>query len=268
MDDFTHRTLGSTGLVVGRLGLAASYGAPSEAFEEAFEKGCNYFYVGSGRHRAGMNRAIRNICNKGHRDRLVVAIQTYARNGILTESVLRRTLKKLNLDYADILILGWHNKVPWPKLMERALYFKEKGLVRFLGMSGHNRKLFPQLAALDQFDLFHIRYNAAHRGAETETFPYFTDDNKPGIVSYTATRWGHLLKEKKMPPDESVPLSTDCYRFVMSHPAVDICMCGPKDIGQMQAALPALSLGPMTDEELSRMKKIGDHIHRTSKGFF
>ena len=47
-------TLGRTGLNVGRLGVAASYGAPAEAFEEAFERGCNYFYIGSGRHRGNI----------------------------------------------------------------------------------------------------------------------------------------------------------------------------------------------------------------------
>ena len=37
MNKVKERTLGRTGLSVGRLGLAASYGAPTEAFEEAFE---------------------------------------------------------------------------------------------------------------------------------------------------------------------------------------------------------------------------------------
>ena len=38
------RELGKTGLMAGRLGLGAGYGAPAAAFEEAFERGCNYFY--------------------------------------------------------------------------------------------------------------------------------------------------------------------------------------------------------------------------------
>lgn len=268
MEDYKERTLGKTGLKVGRLGLAASYGAPAEAFEEAFERGCNYFYVGSGRHREGMNRAIRNICAKGQRDKLVIAIQTYARNGVFVEPLFRRTLKKLKIEYADVLVLGWHNKSPWPKLVEKSISLKKKGWVRYLGMSGHNRKLFPSLFSTGDFDLFHVRYNAAHRGAEKETFPYFQDEERPGVVSYTATRWGHLLKQKKMPPGETVPLPSDCYRFVMTNPSVDICMCGPKNAKQLQEALPAIEKGPMNQDELSRMIKIGDHIHRTSKGFF
>ena len=47
MDFNDKRILGKTGLRVGRLGVACSYGAPTEAFEEAFERGVNYFYWGS-----------------------------------------------------------------------------------------------------------------------------------------------------------------------------------------------------------------------------
>lgn len=85
MDDYRERILGRTGLKVGRLGMAASYGAPAEAFEEAFDKGCNYFYLGGGRRKAGMKKAIRSICSRGQRDKLVIAIQSYARSGHLME---------------------------------------------------------------------------------------------------------------------------------------------------------------------------------------
>jgi aryl-alcohol dehydrogenase-like predicted oxidoreductase len=267
MAAFTKRVLGGTGLKVGPLGLAASYGAPAEAFEEAFEKGCNYFYLGSGRHRAGMRRAIRNLCRQGRRDKLVIAIQTYARFGFLTEWFFKRSLKSMGLEQADIMILGWHNRRPAPGLVKRAQAMKQKGLCRFLAMSGHQRKLFPQVAVGEQFDLFHVRYNAAHRGAEKEIFPHIQGDQRPGIVSYTATRWGQLLNPKKMPPADSVPAPGDCYRFALSNPAVDVCLCGPKNMDQMRAALPALELGPLGEEDMERMRRIGDYVHDHTRHF-
>lgn len=264
---FTERILGDTGLKVGPLGMAASYGAPVEALEEAFDRGCNYFYFGGGRRRAAMKQAIRNLCGQGRRDKLVIAIQTYARYGLLTGHILKRSLRSMGLERADILILGWHNRPPSEKLVERTLALKKKGLFRFLGMSGHNRRLFPKMASTGQFDLFHIRYNAAHRGAEQETFPDLTDNDRPGIVTYTATRWGQLLNPKKMPVGESVPEPSDCYRFVLSNPAVDVCLCGPKDFSQMRAALSALELGPLDEEDMARMKRIGDYVHSHTRAF-
>ena len=157
---------------------------------------------------------------------------------------------------------------------------KEKGLYRFLGLSGHNRVLFPQLARDGVFDLFHIRYNAAHRGAENETFPYLNGEDRPGIVSYTATRWGQMLNKKilqvelslqhkkRMPPDEHTPNASDCYRFVLSNPAVDVCMCGPKNTVQMREGLRTLDLGQLNQEEMERMRNIGDYVHAHTRKFF
>jgi len=262
-----NRILGNTGLRVGRLGVAASYGAPPEAFEEAFEKGCNYFYMGSGRHRSNMKQAIKNIGKKGHREKLVVAVQSYARLGVFTENLFSKTLKSLHIEYADIFVLGWHNRRPSKMLLDRAIELKEKGLIKFIGMSGHNRNLFPQLATEELFDVFHIRYNAAHRGAEKEVFPLLTG-NRPGIITYTATRWRHLLNPQKMPPGEAPLSATDCYRFVLANPSVDVCLCGPANTGQMREALTVLDQGPLTQDEMNRLKKIGGYVHQTSKGLF
>jgi aryl-alcohol dehydrogenase-like predicted oxidoreductase len=261
------RTLGRTGLQVGRLGVAASYGAPAGAFEEAFERGCNYFYWGSMR-KSGMASAIRNLCGQGRREDLVIVLQSYSRSAALMEGFFERGLKTLRIDGADILLLGWHNKVPAQKILDKALDMKDRGLFRFLGISGHNRGLFPELERLGIFDLFHVRYNAAHRGAEKEIFPHIRGESRPGVVSYTATRWGQLLNPKKMPPGEPVPPACDCYRFVLTNPAVDRCMTGPKNAAQMGEALKALELGPLSQEEMARMVRIGDYAHDHTARFF
>jgi predicted aldo/keto reductase-like oxidoreductase len=261
MDFNEPRILGRTGLKVGRLGVASSYGAPAVSFEEAFDKGCNYFYWGSLR-KSGMSDAIRNICRKGKRDNLVIVIQSYSRSGFLMETFYHRALKRLALDHGDVLLLGWYNNKPSRRILERALAMKAKGMFRFLAISSHNRRLFPKLVSEEPFDIFHIRYNAAHRGAETATFPYLQGEGTSGIVTYTATRWGNLLEQKKMPPGEYAPSASDCYRFALSHPAVDICMTGPKNHEQMREALRTLDLGPLSEEELIRMRKIGDYIRK------
>lgn len=262
------RILGKTGLTVGRLGVAASYGAPAKAFEEAFEKGCNYFVYGSGRRRSGMMQAIKNICNKGHRDKLVIAFHHYARIGLLSENIIQNKLRSLGIDSFDILILGWHNRRPFNMLVNRAMMLKEKGIIKFIGMSGHNRKLFPTLTKLNVFDVFHIRYNAAHRGAEMEVFPFLNGLDKPGIVTYTATRWKHLINPKKMPKEQPPLSASDCYRFVLSNTDVDICLTGPSDVHQMREALTALDKGPLDSDEMKRIQFIGDYVHKKSKGPF
>jgi predicted aldo/keto reductase-like oxidoreductase len=81
------------------------------------------------------------------------------------------------------------------------------------------------------------------------------------VIAYTATRWGHLLDPTKMPEGESPPEASDCYRFALGHPAVDLVLCGPADRAQMQEALRTLERGPLDPDEMERMRRIGDHIY-------
>jgi predicted aldo/keto reductase-like oxidoreductase len=249
--------LGRTGLKVGRLGIASGYKAPAAAIEDAFEQGCNYFTWGTviKGYAPGMREALQNIVAKGGRDKLVLAAFTYAHNNFFTEKLLRRGLKSAGLDHADVLILGYFSRMPPRRLIDGALEMKERGLVRFIGLSSHNRKLLGRLAAGSEFDVLHIRYNAAHRGAETEVFPLAKGDERAGTVVFTATRWGQLLKAKKMPPGEKPLTSADCYRFVLTQPAVDVCMSGARSVEQMRENLAVLDAGPMSGDELERLRQ-------------
>ncbi len=255
--------LGRTGLKVCRLGLASGYWAPAQAIEEAFDRGCNYmtwgtFVKGFSPH---MREALRNIKIKGQRDRLVLAMFSYAHQSYLTEHFLVKGLKAAGLDYADALILGHFSRPPSARIIEGALKLKEQGLVRFLGVSSHNRRFFTKIPNDGIFDIYHLRYNAAHRGAETEIFPFLQANKRPGIVSFIGTAWGKLLNQEKMPPGEKAPAAAECYRFVLSHPSVDVCMTGPRTVDQLRENLALLDQGPMSGEEMARMRRIGDYIY-------
>jgi predicted aldo/keto reductase-like oxidoreductase len=86
------------------------------------------------------------------------------------------------------------------------------------------------------------------------------------VVSYTATRWGNLCDPRKTPPGERTPSGTDCYRFALSNPSVDLCLSGPDDAEQMKQALEALEAGPMGEDELAWMRRVGDHIYANASG--
>jgi len=251
--------LGNTELHVGRLGLGASYGVPAKALEEAFEHGCNYFYWGALRN-AKMASAVRNIVKKGKRDELVIVIQDFRRTRRGIEKSLVRGLNKLGLDYADVLLLGWHNSPPNPKILDEVENLKKKQAFRYLGLSSHKRTLFPILAKDPRYDLFHIRYNAANRGAEEDIFSHF-DSDRPGIVVFTATRKMSLVTSKRIPADKKRPAAGDCYRFVLTNPNVDVAITGPSKAFQLKENILQVDKGPMTSEEMAWMRRIGDYVY-------
>jgi aryl-alcohol dehydrogenase-like predicted oxidoreductase len=253
--------LGRSGLSVSRIGIGASYGVGAEAIERAFhERGVNTFYWGSIR-RAGMRDAVRRLA-VAYRDRIVVALQTYDRSGLLMAPFVERGLRALRIERADVLILGWHNRPPSGRLLDAARRLRERGLVRFLAVSGHDRALLGRIAAdpLTPFDVVMFRYNAAHRGAETEILPLVAGEARVGTIAYTATRWGQLLDPKRMPAGESPPAAADCYRFALTDPRVDMVLAGPANDAQLDAALAALDRGPLPPEAMERMRRVGDHV--------
>lgn len=261
MATFAERvTLGLSGYSVGPLGVAGGYGVDKRALLRAFEKGVNYWYHGT-RRAKGMREAIRELVQAGHREELVIVIQSYARFGWMLEKSLTRALTSLGLDHADILLLGLFNRTPSDSVMERVKRMHEKGMFRSLAISAHKRSSFLTHAADQRFSILHIRYNAAHIGAETDIFPHLPKENRPGTVAYTATRWRSLLKRSEMPPGETPLRGRDCYRFVLSNPDFNVCMAGPKNEAQLEEALAALKEGPLAPDEDERIRRIGRYVH-------
>ncbi len=262
---------GQTGLQVSRLGIGSSFTGDPAFIEEAVEQGVNYLYWGSIR-RPAFGRAIKNVARR-NREGVVLTVQSYTRVAALMAPSIELALRRAGVEYFDFLLLGMWNKPPGQRLIDAAQRLKERGKVRHLMLSTHNRPSldghFRRFEAKESpFDVFMLRYNAVHRGAERDVFPLLPATPGPGIVAYTATRWGHLVDPKKMPPGETPPPARDCYRFALSHPAVSMVLCGPSDREQMQEALRALDAGPLDADEMARMHRIGNHVYGKYKPQF
>ena len=96
------------------------------------------------------------------------------------------------------------------------------GVVRILGLTSHQRRLAAETARSGLLDMLMIRYNAAHRGAETEVFPV-TDALGMPVVVYTCLRWGALLRgTPDDPPGSVAPRAPDWYRFALQTDSVTV----------------------------------------------
>jgi aryl-alcohol dehydrogenase-like predicted oxidoreductase len=267
-DDFTHTILGRTGLRVHRLGLSASYWPGRRAIYQGIDAGINFFFA------FGIDLqmiAVMRDVLKSNRQQYVLATGAY--NLIVGYPNLRRTLEKrlrqFRTDYIDVfLLLGVRKEGEFPpRAREELSRLREEGKVRAVGISSHDRRLIGQLASQAALDVYMVRYNAAHRGAELDIFPYLQHDN-PGIVSYTATRWTYLLRRPKTwPKDGPVPTAGQVYRFVLSNPHVHVCLTAPRNRRQLTENLAALRQGPLSEDEMRFVKSFGDAVHRQSKWF-
>ena len=265
MNEFLERReIGRTGLRTSRLGIGSTFDAPAAVIEEAFERGINYLYWGSIR-QPEFARAMVNLA-RDHRDELILTVQSYSKEPMSIEGEVEEALKSSGLESFDFLLLGSRPSIPDDAYVEVFERLRQRGLVRFMSLSSHNRPLIPTLLddyrqGRSPYELLMFRYNAVHRGAEKDVFPFVADGPRPLLATYTATRWGHLLDASKMPPGERPLSARDCYRYSLSQTAIDMVICGPADGKQMSEALSALELGPLETEERDRIERIGAFVY-------
>ncbi len=266
--DFLRAPLGKLGTPVCRLGLSASYRPGRATIHKALDEGLNYFFY------FGFDTQMTAVLREtiaSRRDRFVLATGAY--NYIIGHQNLRQTLEKrlrqVRTDYIDLFhFLGiMKPKEFTPRVREELQAVRESGLVRGVSISCHDRKFAAQLAREGVIDAMMIRYNAAHRGAETEIFPNLPETD-PAVVSYTATRWRYLARRPRgYPKDARIPTAGMCYRFVLSNPAVDVCLTAPSNLKQFEANLAEVRRGPLADQEMLFMRQFGDVVYGRYKYF-
>ena len=258
---------------VNRMGIAGNYGIDSSDIRWAAEQGANYWLWGTGFKK--VTEGIRDVI-RTDRENHVVAMLGWGLFGRQVRHSVENALRKLDTDYLDVFKLGWLGRTSWytQGVVKELLKLKQEGKIKAIGISIHNRPRAGRLALNSEIDLFMIRYNAKHTGAEQDIFPHLTKRN-PAIVSYTALAWGQLIRPLKgiemdpWPGAENIdvpPLTPElCYRFVLTNPHVHLVLTGPKNREQLQQNFNAIQQGPLSPEELQWVRQYGKLVKAKKK---
>jgi aryl-alcohol dehydrogenase-like predicted oxidoreductase len=256
-ESFMYKDIPAFGKRVHRLGLAANYGITESGVRAAFERGMNYIFYNATIGKQLSTPLIEAI-QKGGRERFVISSgPTIGYFGGMVRRGVDGVLKKLGTDHLDVAMLHWLGKTSaWTDgTVDELKKCKESGKAKILGISIHDRPRAGKLAEDSPLDLFMIRYNAAHPGAESDIFPH-CEKRHPVIVAYTATSWKKLLG-RPSGWQKAVPTAGDCYRFCLSSPFVDIVLCGPGNEKELDENLKAMEKGPLDPEEMAWMREFG-----------
>ena len=265
-EDFLHRDVPGFRKRMFRLGLATNCGVDGTDLEWALEQGVNYvFWTPNARKVTTSLKA----ALKRNRESIVLATgPTIGFFGGSIKAACERLLKKLGTDYIDVLQLFWLGRTSaWTaSTIDALISLRESGMVRAIGASMHDRRRAGKLVEDSPLDMLMIRYNAAHPGAEQDIFPHLAKQRK-AIVTYTATRWGGLLKRPKG-WDGPVMTAGDCYRFCLSNPHVDLVLTGPKNGQQLKENLNDMKgKGPLSEQEMHWIREFGQVVHKASSRF-
>jgi aryl-alcohol dehydrogenase-like predicted oxidoreductase len=258
--DFLHRDVPAFGKNVHRLGLALNYGVDPDGVRAGIERGIQYFFWTPMR----TSKATPVLKEALARDRSRFIVSAGPTLGFFGGSVrrgLERALRALGTDYIDVLNLFWVGvgSALTDATLGELMRLKEEKKVSAIGISIHDRERAGKLVQDSPLDVFMLRYNAAHPGAERDVFPHLAV-RKPAVVAYTATSWRKLLRA---PPNWKgrVPTAADCYRFCLSSPHVDVVLTGPKTRAELEENLDGLARGPMSPEEDRHMRDFGREVH-------
>ena len=267
-EKFSHSKLPVVDKIVFRMGVAGSYGIDSSDIRWAAEHGANYWVWGRGFGK--VTDGIRDVI-RHEREKHVVSLLGWGYFGWQVRRSVEKALRKLGTDYLDVFKLGWlgRTSIYSKGIIDTLLKLKREQKILSIGTSIHDRNRAGRLALDSEIDLFMIRYNAKHTGAEEDIFPHLSKRN-PALVSYTALAWGQLIRPLKgvdMPPwpgrenFNGPPLSPElCYRFVLSNPNVHVVLTGPQNREQLAQNQAAVKQGPLEADEMNWVRHYGQLV--------
>lgn len=221
----------------------------------------------------GLRDAIANLGSR--RREVVVCVQFEARTAREAADELPHLLKELHTDYLDVLTFyyveepaEWRQIIGSGGALEFCRQAQRDGQVRLLGLTSHQRPLAADIARSGLIDLLMIRYNASHRGAETDIFPV-TDALGMPVVVYTCLRWGALLRPT---PDDPlgfrVPPAPAWYRFSLQNPSVSVALMAPDNRAELEEDLTVLQdPKPLAAAEYECLAAHGQRVRKHAGSF-
>jgi len=238
--DLPRTILGRTGLSVTRLGIGGAYCQTPEGYCAALDCGANYVDTARA-YRDGKDEEIIGQAIVGRRDKLFLATKTLQRDAASARRDLETSLKLLGTDYVDI----WHlhhlnteaerSRALAPGgAYEAALKAREEGLIRFIGVTGHDWAEVGKAVATGLFDTVLCWYNCAMKEPEQLIFPHALVHGT-GVVIMNASR------NDKLFGGPGAPEPADFYRYVLSHEAVQMTVMGLRDVSLFQKVAQALA---------------------------
>lgn len=249
--------LGRTGLTVTRLGTGGAYCETADGYRAALDSGVNYMDTARA-YRDGDDERVIGEAIQGRRHELTLATKTQQRDAEGARRDLETSLRLLRTDYIDIYQLHHLNTeeerdraLGTGGALEAVQKAREEGLIRFIGVTGHDWKQIQQAVATGFFDTVLCWYNCAMKEPEETVLPEARKHNT-GVVIMNASRNDKLFDGEGAPGEEQF------YRYVLGHESVNLTVMGLRNVPRFRRIASALSdRDTLTPEERNEIEAYG-----------
>lgn len=241
------RRLGKTNLEVSVIGFG---GIPIQRVDEdlaikllkeSYNKGINFIDTARGYNQS--EELIGTAVEKIGRENFVIATKSMKRDYMGMKEDVEISLKNLKTDYIDLY--QFHNVRSMEELntitsdkgaLKALKEAKEKGLIKEIGITGHNPEILEKALDLGEFSTVQCPYNPVERQAE-ELFKK-ANDMEIGIIVMKPLAGGAITKGE---------LSL---RFIVDNPNVTVAIPGMESIEQVnENSLVGIDMRKLTKEE-------------------
>lgn len=250
------------------LGLAGYQAMDASCVALAFEAGVNYFFFYDFSHESLLSGLKPLVATQ--REQVIIATGSDERDLGRWRQYLEQVRRYLDVDVVDVFFAEYvtpaEDIAQIASVLDELWDWKERGLIRYVGASTHNRAIALELIKSDRIEVLMHRYNMAHRKAEEQVFPMAQQAGIP-VVAFTCTRWGKLLQGH---PDwqGEIPTAADCYRYALHQKAVHLALSAPQTQAQLEENLSVLHSPELTPEAVAQWQDYGALVYGDGRDAF
>ena len=196
------KPIGRTGETVSAIGMGTwairDPAAMVEALVFAFENGIDNVdtaeMYGNGSAEKVVGEAVRRV----GRDRVFITTKLLPhrfRSPDLAEKALRASLRRLGVEYVDLVLIHWPDDLAPLATQIRSLeHLAERGLTRYIGVSNFDRHLLDeatQYTSRYEIVVDQVHYSVMHRQPEESLLPYMIERGMT-LQAYTPIERGRV----------------------------------------------------------------------------
>lgn len=191
-------------------------------------------------------------------DGLFSATKVWTRSGDQGPAEIEQSRRLWGLPRFDLLQI--HNLLGWQAHLETLKAMKEKGRVRYIGITtshGRRHRELESIMADQPIDFVQLTYNLADREAEQRLLP-LAAERDIAVIANRPFQGGALIDRAKRQPLPTWAAEADCQnwaqlllKFIVSHPAITCAIPATSQVAHMRENMGA-GQGRLPDPGLRR----------------
>ena len=276
-----------------QFGGASDFKESELIYNKCREVGINFFDTAH-TYNQGRSEKILGALSQANRDELLLGTKAAYHNSATKENILKsfdESRTRLNTDFIDILYMHrWDPNVPVQETIQCLAELKEKGLVRYIGVSNYAAWQFMKAKKIAtdlgiSIDVIQPMYSLVKRQAEVEILP-MSEEEKIAVCPYSplggglltgkyiegnegrltndsrykkryASKWMHQTAEELLILSKTYNISptTLAVAWVSKNPNITAPIISAKTIDQLQPSLDVLNY-KMSDELYTEITRL------------